>query len=257
MKATVIMNSSTYSVFYVEGMRLPVFSMTDKNGFKRNVSNEVTRRKVMAALVDAAHTEALEMDEAIEWAKLTPAQKDLHTARVILGVALKSKHDVDDAVTACHIEALEQDEKRTVMIATNNDRAFGVYWRFTDETSCVSAYREWNSKRDEALKMNALIDHAEIAETDLARRALCFRLNYTAEGQVRRIKEAHAEALRMNEGIDLALRILTCMKGDYKVGGAVAGCLIRDGYHEVDYLIQVAARKYAQQGTAEIITHGI
>lgn len=122
------------------------------------------------------------------------------------------------------------------------------------EVGCVMGV---SAAHEEALKMNILTDHAEIAESDLARRALCFRLNYTAEGRERRIKEAHAEALCMNEGIDIALRVLTCMKGAYKAEESVAGCLIRDGYHEVDYLVQVAARKYAQQGTAEITAHGI
>lgn len=121
----------------------------------------------------------------------------------------------------------------------------------------------------EALEINALIDRAKIAE-DSADAAAAWRdhinspevaqerfAEYSPKMKKHFVDRSHDEALRMNEGIALALRLITCMKGDYKVGGAVAGCLIRDGFHEVDYLVQVAARKYAQQGTAEITAHVI
>lgn len=215
--------------------------------------------------LDAAHAEALEMNEAIEWAKLTPAQKDLHTARVILGVALKSKHDVDDVLTACHIEALEQDEKRTVMIAANNDRAFGVYWRWTDETSCVAAHREWSHLRDEALRMDAEFDDKNdgIIRDNLTpeQRAIQKRregMDVYGEKFAQQFANDRDEALRMNEGIDLALKIASLLDDcRYGVEGAMHGALIRDGFHEVDYLVEVAARKLAQEGTAEITAHGI
>lgn len=68
----------------------------------------------------------------------------------------------------------------------------------------------------------------------------------------------HAEALRMNEGIDLAFKIASLLDDcKYGVEGAMHGALIRDGYDEIDYLVQVAARKMAQEGTAEITAHGI
>lgn len=111
------------------------------------------------------------------------------------------------------------------------------------EVGCVMGV---NAAHDEALKMNILIDHAEIA-------AKTYRRPENRDF----IEAAHAEALRMNQGIDVALRVLTCMNGAYHAEESLSGVLIRDGFHEVDYLVQVAARKYAQQGTAEITAHGI
>ena len=121
----------------------------------------------------------------------------------------------------------------------------------------------------EALKMNILIDHAEIAE-DSATTAAAWRdhinspevmqerfAEYSPKFKKHFIDRSHDDALRMNEGIDIAMRVLTCLKGAHKAEDSVAGCLIRDGYHEVNYLVQVAARKHAQRGTAEITTHGI
>ena len=121
----------------------------------------------------------------------------------------------------------------------------------------------------EALEMNALIDEAKIAE-DSATTAAAWRdhinspevmqerfAEYRPKFKNTFIDRSHDEALRMNEGIDVALRVLTCLRGAYKAEESVAGCLLRDGYDEVDYLVQVAGRKYAQQGTAEITAHGI
>ncbi|ELZ5051212.1 hypothetical protein UYK15_003145 [Enterobacter asburiae] len=63
--------------------------------------------QVIAAIADADHTEALDMNGAIEWAKITPEQREIHGARVTFGISLKNKHNTDDVVLACHIEALE------------------------------------------------------------------------------------------------------------------------------------------------------
>lgn len=135
------------------------------------------------------------------------------------------------------------------------------------EVGCVMGV---SAAHEEALKMNVLIDHAEIAESS-ADVAAAWRdhinspeaaqerfAEYSPKMKKHFVDRSHDEALRMNEGIDLALKIASLLNDcKYGVEGAMTGALIRDGYHEVDYLVQVAARKYAQHGTAEITAHGI
>ncbi|WP_048796156.1 MULTISPECIES: hypothetical protein [Serratia] len=63
--------------------------------------------QVIAAIADADYTEALDMNAAIEWAKITPEQRAIHDARVIFGISLMNKHNIDGVLEACHAEALE------------------------------------------------------------------------------------------------------------------------------------------------------
>lgn len=55
----------------------------------------------------------------------------------------------------------------------------------------------------------------------------------------------HAEALEMNAGIELALRIISAMGGSESAGDAAGGCLYRDGFNEINYLVSVALSLYA------------
>ncbi len=90
---------------------------------------------------------------------------------------------------------------------------------------------ELNAKR-EAIRSGAWVAEAQDAEFNTRKMRLMIESGaYDAE---------HAEALRMNEGITLAVNILTAVEGS--VEGA-RGCLIREGYDEVYYLVQVASRK--------------
>lgn len=59
--------------------------------------------------------------------------------------------------------------------------------------------------------------------------------------------EAHAEALEMDMGIELALRIIAAMGGSESAGDAAGGCLYRDGFNEINYLVSVALILYAQR----------
>lgn len=55
----------------------------------------------------------------------------------------------------------------------------------------------------------------------------------------------HAEALEMNKGIELALLIIAAMGGNESAGDAAGGCLYRDGFNEINYLVSVALSLYA------------
>ncbi|SAH64477.1 Uncharacterised protein [Enterobacter cloacae] len=68
--------------------------------------------QVIAAIADVDHTEALDMNAAIEWARITPEQRTIHAARVTYGISLKNKYNTDDVLEACHAEALNMDAAR-------------------------------------------------------------------------------------------------------------------------------------------------
>lgn len=83
----------------------------------------------------------------------------------------------------------------------------------------------------EALDINAWID--DLTQNGVESKRLdifCF--------QVR--EDDHAEALEMNVGIELALHIITKMGGSEGAGDAAGGCLYRDGFNEINYLVSVA-----------------
>ncbi|KTI91624.1 hypothetical protein [Enterobacter hormaechei] len=64
------------------------------------------------------------------------------------------------------------------------------------------------------------------------------------------VEEAHAEALEMNVGIELALHIITKLAKPGEVveaGDAAGGCLYRDGFNDINYLVSVALRMYRER----------
>lgn len=61
---------------------------------------------------------------------------------------------------------------------------------------------------------------------------------------------AHAEALRMNEGIDQAFRIIKALDGVYGAASGASGCLMRDDYTDVAYLVSVASRMFGDYDEA-------
>lgn len=52
----------------------------------------------------------------------------------------------------------------------------------------------------------------------------------------------HGDALRMNAGIDRAVEIIKLMALMPGAGDAAGGCLYRDGFDEINYLVEVALR---------------
>ncbi|KZR46946.1 hypothetical protein A3N68_14355 [Enterobacter asburiae] len=57
----------------------------------------------------------------------------------------------------------------------------------------------------------------------------------------------YAEALEMNVGIELALHIITKMGGCEGAGDAAGGCLYRDGFNEINYLVSLALSLYEKR----------
>lgn len=112
------------------------------------VNGERVISQVIAAIADADHTEALDMNAAIEWAKITPEQRAIHDARVIFGISLKNKHNTDDVLDACQVEALNMDAAREL----NARQA-----RFVFHNTAAERAEAIETAHSEALKIDAKI----------------------------------------------------------------------------------------------------
>lgn len=114
--------------------------------------------QVIAAIADADHTEALNMNAAIEWAKITPEQRAIHDARVTHGISLKNKYNTDDVLEACHAEALEMNAlilavARAVSKIDNADYQMqAMFWAANDYAARRNIVE---AAHTEALKMDA------------------------------------------------------------------------------------------------------
>ncbi|CAI1985195.1 Uncharacterised protein [Serratia quinivorans] len=141
--------------------------------------------QVITAIADADHTEALDMNAAIEWAKITPEQRAIHEARVIFGISLKDKYNTDDVFEACHTEALEE-EKRYA----RSWLALASYPFFTQLDNDIQRRRALEAAHAEALDMEAA--------RNLNARQARFVFHNTAAERAETIEAAHAKALKMN-----------------------------------------------------------
>jgi hypothetical protein len=80
-----------------------------KNGAYRRLNTPVIKAKIDVAIIELAEIEAYREDEILSWAVITPELIQLHDKRVIFGIDLMTKHNVDDVLTACHMEAMEME----------------------------------------------------------------------------------------------------------------------------------------------------
>lgn len=80
-----------------------------KNNSFRQLNTPAIKAKIDAAIIELAEAEAYREDEILSWAVISPELVQLHDQRVIFGIDLKTKHNVDDVITACHMEAMEME----------------------------------------------------------------------------------------------------------------------------------------------------
>jgi hypothetical protein len=176
---------------------------------------------------------------------------------------------------AIHAEALEEyDARNTLYVYAPGDAAREVWNQMTPIEQTVSV----ELRHAEALEMNLFEDriaaagklmfkhgeesaidacHAEALELnaefdDGKTMDMYHKWNTAPTAQIRRdmLAVAHTEALVMKEGIELALHIITAMGGSESAGDAAGGCLYRDGFNEINYLVSVALSLYSQRETA-------
>jgi len=166
--------------------------------------------QVITAIADADHTEALDMNAAIEWAKITPEQRAIHDARVTYGISLKNKYNIDDVLEACHAEALEMNRLFN-MRAASGDRP----QRLAKETGfpVLTCLKELIAEEGdyftalERLRQIVSDAHTEALNMDAARelnaRQARFVFHNTAAERADAIEEAHAQALKMDAKMDI------------------------------------------------------
>ncbi|HFD6166054.1 TPA: hypothetical protein ACF5HI_004615 [Salmonella enterica] len=87
------------------------YSVKCKGGVIRTLKTPAIIAKIDAEIKEAAHEEALYLNENFDWEKVTPAQKDIHNARVLYGIEMQSKYNEDSVIDACHLQALKNNEQ--------------------------------------------------------------------------------------------------------------------------------------------------
>ncbi|ELW2866256.1 hypothetical protein QMI71_004668 [Salmonella enterica] len=87
------------------------YSVICKGGVIRTLKTPAIIAKIDAEIKEAAHEEALYLNENFDWEKVTPAQKDIHNARVLYGIEMRSKYNEDSVIDACHLQALKNNEQ--------------------------------------------------------------------------------------------------------------------------------------------------
>lgn len=204
---------------------------------------EQQTRELNAALtrvldVEEAHAEALDINAWID--DLT--QNGVDSKR--LDVFCIQVHEED------HAEALE--------LNANYDKAVKVLLADTppltqdDFNAHVYGIRAELVRRAhaEALVMDSAKELAGVvveAGLDVVKREFHFHAK-SVQSEV--VELAHGAALEMNVGIELALHIITKLAKPGEVveaGDAAGGCLYRDGFNDINYLVSVALRMYRER----------
>lgn len=154
--------------------------------------------QVITAIVDADHTEALDMNAAIEWAKITPEQRAIHDTRVTYGISLKNKYNTDGVLEACHAEALEINAlipavARAVSKIDNADYQMqAMFWAANDYAARRNIVE---AAHTEAMNM--------AAARELNARQARFVFHNTAAERTEAIEAAHAAALEMDSDMKI------------------------------------------------------
>lgn len=112
MIKTLSCNNRSYKCFFTSGMTRPVITMITANGVTRSVKNPVTIAKVLAAIAEEDHAEALEMNASLdaEFARIDELAPDEDAKAIFKAIASKYEVGCVMGVGAAHAEALEIDE---------------------------------------------------------------------------------------------------------------------------------------------------
>lgn len=104
---------------------------------------------------EADHAQALEINAALEWANITPAQRELHNTRVLFGFEMTEKHDCASVFDACYAEALEMEEDRNNRGKAINCMAHALEMLTTEERTLVI-----DAAHAEALEVDGAVNDA-------------------------------------------------------------------------------------------------
>ncbi|HHA2246066.1 TPA: hypothetical protein ACOEHG_000893 [Enterobacter ludwigii] len=174
--------------------------------------------------MEAIHAEALEFNNAYNtlyvyapgdaarevWNQMTPIEQTV-------------------SVELRHAEALEMNLFEDRIAAAGK-----LMFKHGEESAIEACHAE-------ALELNDEIDDGKTMD-------MYHKWNTAPTAQIRRdmLAAAHSEALVMNEGIELSLRIISAMGGSEGAGDAAGACLYRDDFNEINCLVSVALSLYAR-----------
>lgn len=113
-------------------------------------------------------------------------------------------------IATAHRQALEMDAELSA--SPTSDRAFNAYWFKCECMDLLTASRIWCQMRQEALEMNLNVINQQIHADAYNRPENRFMVD-----------ELHADALRMNAGIDRAAEIIKAMALMPGAGDAAGG----------------------------------
>ena len=145
MVKTLSYNNRSYKCFFTSGMTRPVITMITANGVTRGVKNPVTIAKVLAAIAEEDHTEALEMNEKfrhLNWLHHIFWFCNNYTERTAI-------------IEAAHAEALVDDANYQGAIKIVADNLTLPVWDGCSETVKREVVKTHHA---EALEMNAQRD---------------------------------------------------------------------------------------------------
>ncbi|EFI4715964.1 hypothetical protein GXG07_22325 [Escherichia coli] len=118
--AVVFINDKEYQYLnsFVDG---ELYFVVTKKGVARRLKTPKIIAAIKHAVIELAHDEAIKQNEQIDWERQTPAQKNIHNSRVMFGIELKVKYQVETVLEACYLEALEMDKDDTVTLKMGDE----------------------------------------------------------------------------------------------------------------------------------------
>lgn len=138
-------------------------------------------------------------------------------------------------------------------VEPNPDAAQTVEQQTREFNAALTRVLDVEEAHAEALEENAAIDAEKSIRAELPAAHAAQVMFYAANDSAARrdiVNRDHAEALEMNVGIELALHIITKLAKPGEVveaGDAAGGCLYRDGFNDINYLVSVALRMYRER----------
>lgn len=188
----VCINGKTYSRFH-EVSGAVKYCVTCKGNVYRTLTTANIKAAIDAAILELAHTEALAIDDELRWAAVPEALKEVHHTRVRYGFELQAKHNTENVIEACHVEALAHEEYET---ARDNYRRECEFYGNNDHAERRALVEAAHA---EALAMDApTLTEAQAAYTaaqEASLKALCDAADGTGSEEAYDAAETKLEAV--------------------------------------------------------------
>ncbi len=205
---------------------------------------------------EEAHAEALEMNQILVDEAITAVNAAYDAANTdavwrMLDAHPRSKPLIDNI--EYHYVAMRNDAANGGDVTTAPQRLFG----FNPGTTAEKAMRAVVGQAEEDFQAMIEADHVQALADDEARELVAAEqwddwanAHDSRKTEAQMIESDHEEALKMNEGIDQAFRIIKALDGVHGSASGASACLMRDDYTDVAYLVSVASRMFGDYDEA-------